>query len=53
MIEKSTLELQFSSGVKYKNLYYLTTLNMNALFMYDERKNKLSFVMHFQKETEK
>ncbi len=32
------MRIHFSAGVKYKGIYYLTALCVNALFMYDEKK---------------
>lgn len=44
------MEIHFSTGVKYKDIYYLTAIHMNALFMYDEKKDKLTFLKSFEKE---
>lgn len=40
----------FSTGVKYNGIYYLAAIHINALFMYDEKKDKLTFLTSFQKE---
>lgn len=42
--------IHFSAGVKYNGMYYLTAIHLNALFMYDEKKDKLVFLTNFQKE---
>lgn len=44
------MRIYYSSGVKYHDIYYLSALHMNALFMYDEKKDKLTFLTSFHKE---
>lgn len=44
------LEICFSAGVKYKGLYYLSAIHMNALFLYNEENDKLTFLTSFKKE---
>lgn len=52
-MEKNSQRINFSTGVKYKGRYYLTAMHMNALFMYDEQNDKLTFLTNFQKEEKK
>lgn len=49
-MKKNELNIYFSAGVKYKNIYYLAASHINALFKYDEKENKLTFLLCFQKE---
>lgn len=44
------MKICFSAGIKYNGIYYLSAIHMNALFMYDEKKDKLTFLTSFEKE---
>lgn len=49
-MKNDKLKIAFATGVKYKDLYFFAALHMNALFMFDEKKERLSFLTNFKKE---